>query len=127
MSTKTWVISELQCVPKEGDMTDVVIVCHWRRNAKEIVGDKEYFADVYGSVSLPTPEGDFTPYQDLTYLQVCGWLDQLLDTASLDANLDGQIENQVNPPIIVLPLPWEPAPTPVIEIPVAEAPAEPTV
>lgn len=29
-----------------------------------------------------------------------------IDVAALDLNLDAQIENQVNPPIIVLPLPF---------------------
>ena len=29
-----------------------------------------------------------------------------LDVEALDLNLDAQIENQVNPPIVVLPLPF---------------------
>jgi hypothetical protein len=37
---------------------------------------------------------------------VCGWLDSTIDTEALDLNLDAQIENQVNPPIVTLPLPW---------------------
>jgi hypothetical protein len=31
---------------------------------------------------------------------------------ALQENLDNQIENQINPPIVTPPLPWAPAPTP---------------
>jgi hypothetical protein len=43
-------------------------------------------------------------------------LDAGLDVPTIDAGLDTQIENIINPPIIVLPLPWasEPIPTPVV-------------
>jgi hypothetical protein len=34
------------------------------------------------------------------------WLENGLDTETIDLNLDKQIENIINPPIIVLPLPW---------------------
>jgi hypothetical protein len=40
---------------------------------------------------------------------VDSWLTEGLDVESLDANLDTQIENQINPPIITLPLPWLPS------------------
>lgn len=129
MSTKFWTISALECIPQEGDMTDIVIVCHWRRGAKEVVNDKEYFGDTYGAASLPKPEGAFTPYSELTEAQVCGWLEQILDVASLDASLDAQIANQINPPVITPPLPWNP-PTPVMEnitLDVPVSPIEPSI
>ncbi len=46
------------------------------------------------------------PSKHLTYDIVCGWLDASLDVAALDLNLDQQIKNQVNPPIVILPLPF---------------------
>jgi hypothetical protein len=110
---KKWVISAMQCIPNEGSLKDVVVVIHWRRQATEIVNDKEYFADVYGAYTCPLPEGTFTPYPDLTQEQVEGWLDAGLNVAELDATLDKQIENQVNPPIVQLPLPWSQQPIPV--------------
>ena len=51
-------------------------------------------------------ETDFTAYPDLTYDQICSWLDAGLNVAELDADLDSQIENIINPPIVTLPLPW---------------------
>lgn len=110
---KNWVISQMDTAPSEDGLTDVVKTVHWRRQAQEVVNDVTYYADVYGSMGCATPsETDFTAYPDLTFDQVCAWLDAGLDVAALDANLDSQIENQVNPPIIVLPLPWVPTPTP---------------
>lgn len=102
-----WVVSQMDEVPQEGSLLDVVVMVHWRRNATTEVDGKSYVADTYGAMSCPTPSAtDFTAYPDLTFEQVCGWLDAGLDVPALDANLDSQLENLINPPIINLPLPW---------------------
>ena len=117
MSTKQWVISSMDCKPKDGDYTDVVITCHWRRQATEVVGDKTYFADVYGAVGFSSDNiQNFIPYNELTFDIVCGWLDSSLNVEDLDASLDAQIENQINPPVIQLPLPWSQSPTLVSDV-----------
>jgi hypothetical protein len=104
-----WVVSQMETKPQEDGLIDVVVIVHWRRNATLVDGDKTYYADVYGSMGCATPsETDFTAYPDLTFEQVCGWLDNSLDVPALDLSLDQQIENQINPPIIVLPNPWVP-------------------
>lgn len=104
---KYWIISSMDTVPKEGELVDVVQTVHWRRDAEEVDGDKTYYGDIYGAQSFPAPhEAAFTPYADLTFEQVCGWLESALDVAALDMALDQQIENQKNPPIVQLPLPW---------------------
>lgn len=113
MATYNWVISTLDTAPSEDGLTDVVKVVHWRYQANEQVEDKSYFAEVYGTMACATPsETDFTAYPDLTEAQVISWLEAGLDVTALQANLTSQIENQINPPIINLPLPWTPAPTP---------------
>jgi len=97
----------MSCVPQDGELVDFVISVDWSRLAKETINDKEYFASVYGSQSFSKDDvTNFIPYEDLTYEIVCGWLDASLDTEALDLNLDAQIENQVNPPVITLPLPF---------------------
>ena len=108
-----WVISGMQEYPTTPDgLDDVVFVVNWRRNATEIVGEKNYFVDTFGIlyVAAPSPE-DFTPYPDLTFDQVCGWLDAGLDVSAIDASLAIQIENLINPPTVSLPLPWVASPT----------------
>jgi hypothetical protein len=107
-----WVVSQMDTKPQEDGLTDVVVTVYWRRNATLVDGDKTYYADIYGSMGCATPsETDFTAYPDLTFEQVCGWLEDGLDVPALDLNLDQQIENQINPPIIVLPNPWVPTTT----------------
>lgn len=104
---KNWVINQLDCLPTDGIYQDFVLVCHWTRNATEVVNEVEYFASVYGTQSFSKDDvTNFIPYADLTYEIVCGWLNNSIDVTALDLNLDQQIENQVNPPIVVLPLPF---------------------
>jgi DUF2075 family protein len=104
---KYWYINQLDCVPQDGTLTDFVVVAHWNRNAKETINEVEYQASVYGAQSFSKDDvTNFIPYEDLTYDIVCGWLDASMDVEALDLNLDAQIENQVNPPIVVLPLPF---------------------
>ena len=104
---KYWYINEMQSLPKDGDLDNFVINVHWSRLAKETINEKEYFASVYGSQSFSKDDvTNFIPYEDLTYEIVCGWLDSTINVEALDLNLDAQIENQVNPPIVVLPLPF---------------------
>jgi hypothetical protein len=105
---KYWYINQLDCVPQDGTLTDFVVVAHWNRNVKETINGVEYFASVYGSQSFSKDDiANFIPYEDLTYDIVCGWLDASLNVEALDLNLDAQIDNQVNPPIVVLPLPFQ--------------------
>ena len=104
---KYWFINQMESLPTDGDLKDFVINVHWNRNAKETINGVEYFASVYGAQSFSKDDvANFIPYEDLTYEIVCGWLDASIDTEALDLNLDAQIENQVNPPIISLPLPF---------------------
>jgi hypothetical protein len=106
--SKFWIINQMDSLPTDGDLKDFVINVHWNRNEKETINNKQYFASVYGSQSFSKDNvTNFIPYKDLTYEIVCEWLDSSLDVEALDANLDAQIENQVNPPIVVLPLPFQ--------------------
>jgi hypothetical protein len=94
----------MDTIPKDGTLLDVVSVIHWTRIATQ----DEIVVSSYGTMNCTTPsETDFTAYPDLTQAQVEGWLDAGLDVPTIDANLDKQIENIINPPLIVLPLPWQ--------------------
>lgn len=98
-----WIIVQLDTKPQDGELLDVVSVVHWRRRAT----DGDYIAESYGAMGCPTAsETDFTAYPDLTQEQVESWLDAGLDVLTIDNGLVSNIENQKNPPIVVLPLPW---------------------
>jgi hypothetical protein len=111
-----WVINQMDTKPSEDGLTDVVIVIHWTRTAEEFVGGEPINVSSYGTMGCTTPSPtDFTAYPDLTYDQVCGWLDAGLDKTAIDLGLQQQIDNIINPPIIVLPNPWLPEPTPIVQ------------
>lgn len=106
----TWSIAQLETAPTEDSLTDVVKTAHWCLNASEVDGDKTYQTGSYGSVSFgePSPQ-DFTAYSGLTLDEVIGWVKSTLGQMQVDnmeAALTQGIENQKNPPIVVLPLPW---------------------
>jgi hypothetical protein len=104
---KYWYINQLDCVAQDGSLTDFVVTAHWSRMAKKTINGIEYFALDFGAEYFSKDNvTDFIPYENLTYDIVCGWLDASIDVEALDVNLDAQIENQVNPPIVVLPLPF---------------------
>lgn len=102
-----WVISQLDCYPEADNHSDVVFTIHWRRQATDGNGHN---ADIYGSQAVTlAPDAPFTPYADLTFDQVVGWLEDAMGAETLAAQivaLDTQIENQINPPVVTPPLPW---------------------
>lgn len=108
MTQFNWVVNQLDTVPSIDGLTDVVVVVHWTRTAEQFVGAEPINVSSYGTMGCETPSAtDFTAYPDLTYEQVCSWLDSGLDVQAIDLNLDQQIENIINAPIIVLPLPFQ--------------------
>ena len=109
--TILWLIERLLVKPTEGSLTDVVITADWRCNGT----DETYSGTCYGSCSFQPPSGSFTPYPDLTQDQVLQWCyENGVDKTAIEANVTAQIENQINPPVVVLPLPWVPVPPPVV-------------
>jgi hypothetical protein len=108
MTTYNWVINQMDTKPQEDGLTDVVIVVHWTRTAEQYFGGEPISVYSYGTMPCSTPSStDFTAYPDLTYEQVCGWLDAGLPVAEIDLGLQQEIDNIINPPVIVLPLPWQ--------------------
>jgi len=110
MPTILWIIERLLVKPTEGSLTDVVITADWRCNGTQ----DQYSGTCYGSCSFQPPTGSFTPYPDLTQEQVLNWCyENGVDKNAIEANVTLQIENQINPPVVTLPLPWVPVPPPV--------------
>ena len=112
MITISWLIERLLVKPTEGSNTDVVITADWRCN-----GSQESFSGTcYGSCSFAPPTGSFTPYADLTEQQVLDWCyANGVDKSAIEANVTAQIENQINPPVVSLPLPWIEVVPPLVE------------
>ena len=114
--TILWLIERLLVKPTEGSNTDVVITADWRCNGSQ----ESFYGTCYGSCSFAPPSGSFIPYADLTEAQVLDWCyANGVDKLAIEANVSLQIANQINPPVVSLPLPW----VPPIDVPVADAQA----
>lgn len=119
--TIIWLIERLLTKPVEGSNTDVVITADWRCNGSQ----DNYSGTCYGSCSFQPPTGSFTPYDQLTEQQVLDWCYfNGVDKTAIEANVSLQIQNQINPPVLSLPLPWVPS---LVEQKVPVLVAEPVV
>jgi hypothetical protein len=103
MTTITWNISQLDCLPQAPEGADYVVTVHWQCNGV----DGDYNGSVYSTCSFPVVQGAFTPYADLTLDQVLGWVwDNGVDKDATEAAVEQQVEAQKNPPVVAPPLPW---------------------
>jgi uncharacterized protein YjgD (DUF1641 family) len=111
----SFIISQLDSIPSLDGMEKVISVIHWRaQKVFEYIPNplnkiKETgIVDTYGALSVPAPhEASFTPYDEVTKEMVEGWLEDSLDCEAIEANLDSQIQNFLNPPVVAYKLPWQ--------------------
>jgi hypothetical protein len=73
--------------------------------------DGQYTASIGGNSQFTVQEGTFTPYSQLTQAQVIGWVQDSLGPdgiANFEANVQGQINSMITPPVSPqnTPLPW---------------------
>ena len=98
-----WVINSLDSIPSIDGMDKVISTIHYRAQKAH----EDFTADTYGALAVDAPhEASFTPYDEVTKEMVEGWLEAGLDTEAIEVNLDAQIENFLNPPIVDYGLPW---------------------
>ena len=98
-ATITWTISQTDFVLSQDGLTNVINNLHWRCDAAESSGGKEYVAGSYGTQSLAAPDpSDFKDYDSLSEADCIAWLKaEMGDDAvtaledSLQANIDLQI------------------------------------
>jgi hypothetical protein len=102
-----WNIQALDCVPQEDGKTDVVVTAHWTVSAT----DGTYTSSAYGTQSFTYDASKaFIPYADLTLSEVVAWVQAAMGVdavTALQESLDKQIQDQINPPIVTPPLPWQ--------------------
>jgi len=121
-NTYIWTVDALDVVPSQDGQTNVVSNVHWRVTANNdetktitnLDGTTStvlaYQSTVYGTQPLTYTAGSpFTDYSALTKDTVIGWVQAAMgaeQVTAIQANLDNQISNLANPPIITPPLPW---------------------
>jgi len=99
-ATFTWNIANLERETADG----FVFAVHYTVDAK----DDTYSAGAYGSIGLERPEGDMTPFSDLTPEILTGWVkDKLTEekVAEIEAALQAQLDEQ-HAPSKASGLPW---------------------
>ena len=109
-NTYTWTIENMASQKDLDTYTDVVVEVAWICTGT----DGTYTSTVPGLTRLTFIPGEsvFIPYDELTQEQVLNWIwTQGVSQIDTEATVDYLIEEQINPPIVFLPLPWG-APTP---------------
>lgn len=111
MITITWAVTELKCYPEVSGLTDVVFNATWSCTGT----DGTFDGVVNGTCALPPADPlvideaypNFTPYTQLTQDQVLGWIwANDISKSAIEAAVEQQIQNQINPPVVTPPLPW---------------------
>lgn len=108
-NTYTWTVTNLIGYPQYEGQVDVITIASYTVVADDGAG---HTANIQSIQQIPLPdERPWVPFADLTNDIVVGWIQAELGpdgVASIEANLNAQIEAQINPPPTPqsLPLPW---------------------
>jgi hypothetical protein len=107
MTTYTWAVTALY-TETVNDEIDYVVIANYT-----VVGvDAEYSASLSNIARFSTASvSPFIPYAELTEDIVIGWIQDELGidgVSNLEACIQGQIDSQINPPVVPVntPLPW---------------------
>ena len=107
MTTFTWAVTALYTETVAGEQ-DYVVIANY-----SVVGvDGTYSASLSNIARFSTESmSPFIPYDQLTEAIVIGWIQTDLGVdgvANIEACIQGQIDSQINPPVVPMntPLPW---------------------
>ena len=86
-----WNIYNLEVKKQHEDLTDLVIKAHWEVSKDGV--------RIYDVCTLPLPEGEFIPLDQLTMAQVLYWVwSNGVDKDAIEAKVEAKIEKLANPP-----------------------------
>jgi hypothetical protein len=95
-----WSITKLEVTTYEG-LTDVVISVSW-----SVTDTQQGITEVFDGVTLVEPPGDnFTPYNELTEVQVLEWVYKKVNKTGTEAIITQRIQDKISPAVDP-PLPW---------------------
>lgn len=109
MTTFNWDCRTVDVYPTSGDNTDVVYNVHWRVTGTSDQLDPQgnpYTATSIGTQVVPTDSiTNFIPFEDLTNEEAVQWTQDAMgaeQVASIEASIESQIENLINPTSITM-------------------------
>jgi len=95
-----WNVKTVDVYPTKDEHTNVIFNVHWRVSKTE---GEDYSASSYGTQTLNTDNlSGFIDFDSVTTAEVQAWvIDAMGEEAvtQLEANLDAQIESEINPTI----------------------------
>ena len=104
-ATINWTVTEMTCYPEAAGQADVVFAVYWVCTGVQDTYSSQVFAQ--SACNVPLPSDSFTPYADLTQDQVLGWIwNNGVDKETTELQVQSLIDAQINPPVVILPLPW---------------------
>ncbi len=96
-TTYDWKIAQMERKPD-----DYITIVHWRVTGDDTVNT----ASAYGTISFTQePDETIVPFDQITEAMVWGWVDEKMDRAEVEANVQKQLDELANPPMIS-GLPW---------------------
>lgn len=104
----TWQFVALDVFPTHNGLTNVVESIHWRLTEDDGLGRQ---AESYGEQLAGPPDPDnFTPFAELTALQVQGWTETQMGSEldQIKADIDNRIAQQISPTVVAMQPPWLP-------------------
>lgn len=102
----TWNFNPLEAYPTASGETDVVFMVHW-----QLYGSTgSYMSSCIGTQNVSYATGStFIPFEELTYDIVYNWMTASMGIEQMNnytASVAQQIDNQINPPILIQQSPW---------------------
>lgn len=113
-----WNIKKIECKISENGLSNIVYKVYWECIITEIINEQTHYSGASASTNLSSPDPDnFISYESLTEEQVVVWLLDAIGDSSVQElynDLIKKLNEQINPTIVSLALPWEPIPEPTI-------------
>ena len=113
----TWKVTGIKIkdeINAEGvTLPSAICQTYWEKRGVDANGNEGMFAGATPFTASDVPEGEFTPFDQLTENQVLGWI-QAVVVGDYEKHVNGQIQKQIDAKAVTEPpLPWaEPEPEP---------------
>ena len=124
MTTYNWNCKTVDCYPEQDNEADVVYNVHWIVTGTSDQLDPQgspYSATNIGTQTLDTSQiTNFIPFDQLTNDEVVAWTKGAMgdeQVASIEANIQGQIDSLITPTSVTLTIGEPVPPTPEVEEP----------
>lgn len=103
-NTFTWGIRQMDTIPDFNGYTNFVTRVHWTYIATDENGISANLVGYFEFNSIPN---DYVDYSSLTNEEVVSWCETYTNVSELQDILNKKVYDIVNPPVVVLPLPWD--------------------